>query len=179
MTGERERDDQAGAPPEVVAVARYNELVTKNLRNSRVLPGMAEQAGVRLTRATFEVLAVIHRHGPLRVSELVQRVAVDQSTVSRQVRPLEELGLVARSEDPADRRVAWLDVTDTGRDVMRSIRRRVDRNVEAALASWSPADRETFGKLLERFRQSVLDLAAAQAFEGPADADAHADASET
>jgi DNA-binding MarR family transcriptional regulator len=170
-----ERDDQPDAPPEVIAVARYNELVTKNLRNSRVLPDMAERAGVRLTRATFEVLALVHRHGPLRVSELVQRVGVDQSTVSRQIRPLEELGLVARSEDPADRRVVWLDVTDTGIDVMRKIRRRVNRNVEAALASWSPADRETFGKLLERFRQSVLDLAAAQAFATTPDTSAEPD----
>ena len=171
-----ERDDQPEAPPEVIAVARYNELVTKNLRNSRVLPDMAERAGARLTRATFELLALIYRHGPLRVSELVQRVGVDQSTVSRQIRPLEDLGLVARSEDAADRRVVWLDVTDAGADVMRDIRRRVSRNVEAALASWSPADRETFGKLLERFRQSVLDLAAAQAFETGADTSAKNDA---
>jgi DNA-binding MarR family transcriptional regulator len=161
-----ERDDQPDASPEVLAVARYNELVTKNYRNTRVLPGLAEQSGgSRLTRATFELLAVIYRYGPLRVSELVQRVGVDQSTVSRQIRPLEELGLVVRSEDAADRRVVWLDATDAGMDVMRKLRRRVNRNVEAALASWSPADRETFGKLLERFRQSVLDMAAAQAFE--------------
>lgn len=160
-----ERDDQPDASPEVLAVARYNELVTKNYRNTRVLSGLAEQSGARLTRATFELLAVIHRYGPLRVSELVQRVGVDQSTVSRQIRPLEELGLAVRSEDPADRRVAWLDVTEAGRKIMLSVRRRVNRNVEAALASWSPADREAFGKLLERFRQSVLDLAAAQAFE--------------
>ena len=165
-----ERDDQPDASPEVLAVARYNELITKNLRNTRVLPDLAEQSGARLTRATFELLAVIYRYGPLRVSELVQRVGVDQSTISRQIRPLEELGLVVRSEDAADRRVVWLDATDAGMDVMRRIRRRVNRNVEAALASWSAADRETFGKLLERFRQSVLDLAAAQAFEAAAEA---------
>ena len=165
-----ERDDQPDASPEVLAVARYNELVTKNYRNTRVLPGLAAQSGSsRLTRATFEMLAVIHRYGPLRVSELVQRVGVDQSTVSRQIRPLEELGLVVRSEDPADRRVVWLDATGSGIDLMLKVRRRVNRNVEAALASWSPADRETFGKLLERFRQSVLDLASAQAFESKPD----------
>jgi DNA-binding MarR family transcriptional regulator len=164
-----ERDDQPDASPEVLAVARYNELVTKNYRNTRVLSELAEQQGSRLTRATFELLAVIHRYGPLRVSELVQRVGVDQSTVSRQIRPLEELGMVARSEDPDDRRVAWLDVTDHGRKVMLGVRRRVNHNVEAALATWSPADRETFGKLLERFRQSVLDLAATHGFEKPDD----------
>jgi len=161
-----ERDDQPDASPEVLAVARYNELVTKNYRNTRVMAHLAEQSGgARLTRATFEMLAVIHRYGPLRVSELVQRVGVDQSTVSRQIRPLEELGLTVRSEDPGDRRVVWLDATEDGIRLMRKLRSRVNRNVEAALASWSPADRETFGKLLERFRQSVLDLAAAQAFE--------------
>jgi DNA-binding MarR family transcriptional regulator len=165
-----ERDDQPDASPEVLAIARYNELITKNLRNSRVLSNLVEKSGgTKLTRATFELLAVIHRYGPLRVSELVQRVGVDQSTVSRQVRPLEDLGLVFRSEDAADRRVVWLDTTDAGRDVMLETRRRVNRNVEAALASWSQADRETLGKLLERFRQSVLDLAAeAQAFEDSA-----------
>jgi DNA-binding MarR family transcriptional regulator len=166
-----ERDEQPDASPEVLAVARYNELVTKNYRNTRVLSDLSGQQGSRLTRATFEMLAVVHRYGPLRVSELVQRVGVDQSTVSRQIRPLEELGMVTRTEDPGDRRVAWLDVTDRGRKVMLGVRRQVNHNVEAALATWSPADRETFGKLLERFRQSVLDLAAADGFEKPADAD--------
>jgi DNA-binding MarR family transcriptional regulator len=168
-----ERDDQPDASPEVLAVARYNELITKSYRNARVLPGLAERSGgKRLTRATFELLAVIHRYGPLKVSELVQRVGVDQSTVSRQIRPLEELGLAVRSEDPSDRRVAWLDVTDAGRDLMLKVRSRVNRNVEAALTTWSPADRETFGKLLERFRQSVLDLTATQALDDDAPSDA-------
>lgn len=174
-----ERDDQPDASPEVLAVARYNELVTKSYRNSRVMADLAERSGgARLTRATFELLAVIHRYGPLKVSELVQRVGVDQSTVSRQIRPLEELGLTVRSEDPSDRRVAWLDVTDAGRALMLRIRSRVNRNVEAALATWSAEDRETFGKLLERFRQSVLDLTATHGFEGSAPPQAGAGAGE-
>jgi len=151
--------------PEVLAVSSYNDLVLRNFRNSRVLEGLADRAGVRLTRATFDVLAVINRQGTIRVSKLAQRMELDQSTVSRQIRPLEELGLIVRSEDPDDRRVVWLTVTEAGREVILRVRTMVHGNVEAALASWSQTDRELLGELLERFRRSVLDLAATQSLE--------------
>jgi DNA-binding MarR family transcriptional regulator len=143
---------------EVKAISDYNDLVLRNFRNSRVLEGLASKAGARLTRATFDVLAVINRQGTIRVSRLAERLEVDQSTVSRQIRPLEELGLIVRSEDPDDRRVVWLTVTDAGREVIQRVKKMVHDNVEAALATWSPDDRELLGTLLERFRRSVLDL---------------------
>jgi DNA-binding MarR family transcriptional regulator len=160
------------APPEVVAIARYNDLVARNLRNSQVLEGLVESAGARITRATFEVLANIERRGPLRLSHLVQRMGVDQSTISRQVRPLEELGLIERTEDPDDRRAVWLTTTPVGQEVIRRVRERVNRNVEAALASWSPGDRSELGRLLDKFRSSVIELAMSAGFEDAAGADA-------
>jgi DNA-binding MarR family transcriptional regulator len=165
------------APPEVVAIAKYNDLVTRNLRNSQVLEGLVELAGARLTRATFEVLANIDRRGPLRLSHLVARMGVDQSTISRQIRPLEELGLIERSEDPEDRRAVWMSTTPAGHEIIVQVRRKVNRNVEAALASWSQDDREQLGLLLDRFRSSVIELAVSSGFDTEAE-DAGADDAE-
>lgn len=170
-------DDPLDAPPEVVAIAKYNDLVTRNLRNSQVLEGLVESAGARLTRATFEVLASVDRRGPLRLSHLVARMGVDQSTISRQIRPLEELGLIERTEDPADRRAVWLATTPAGHDIIARVRHRVNRNVEAALASWSQQDREQLGLLLDRFRTSVIELTRSAGFDpaGSEAAGAHAE----
>jgi DNA-binding MarR family transcriptional regulator len=158
------------APPEVEAIAKYNDLVTRNLRNSQVLEGLVESAGARITRATFEVLANIERRGPLRLSALVARMGVDQSTISRQIRPLEELGLIERSEDPEDRRAVWVSTTEVGHDVIQRVRQRVNRNVEAALASWSAEDRSELGRLLDKFRSSVIELAVSTGFDEVPDA---------
>jgi DNA-binding MarR family transcriptional regulator len=163
------------APPEVEAIARYNDLVARNLRNTQVLEGLVESAGARITRATFEVLANIERRGPLRLSNLVQRMGVDQSTISRQIRPLEELGLIARSEDPDDRRAVWLSTTEVGQAVILRVRKRVNRNVEAALASWSSDDRADLGRLLDKFRASVIELAMSAGFEDAVQVDPDAD----
>jgi DNA-binding MarR family transcriptional regulator len=156
--------------PELLAVSNYNDLVTRNFRSTRVMEHLVAVAGVPLTRATLDVLTVINRFGSLPVSKLARRMSVDQSTVSRQIRPLEDNGLIVRTEDPADRRVAVLEMTEAGREVIQRVRQVVYRNIDTALASWSPADRELFGDLLERFRQSVLDLAATQARAFEADA---------
>src|SRR3954466_8882022 len=61
-------------------------------------------AGTRVSGPGLNALGLIIREGPLPVNEVARRMGVDQSTASRQIRPLEDAGLVARTADEADRR---------------------------------------------------------------------------
>ena len=69
-------------------------------------------------------LATIERRGPLTPSELAQAERIQRPTATRVVARLEAEGLVERTGDPADGRVALLSVTRPGRDLLRSLRKR-------------------------------------------------------
>src|SRR5439155_24500265 len=78
-------------------------------------------AGTRVSGAGLNALRLIIREGPLPVNEVARRMGVDQSTASRQIRPLEDTGLVARTADEADRRVAWLAATADGHALVERV----------------------------------------------------------
>lgn len=80
-----------------------------------------------LTMAQAKILYLVHSAGTLRMSELASRLGVTISTTSAQVDRLAALGLLRRSEDPADRRHVLLATTDAGTDQLERMR---ELNVE-------------------------------------------------
>ena len=119
-------------------------------------------AGVPITGAGLTALRAVDRHGPVVVSDLARRVRVDLSTMSRQLRPLETLGLVARGTDPNDGRVARLTTTAAGRRLLERVDQAVVDDFDVALADWSGADRARLAELLERFRSGLVANRAAE-----------------
>jgi DNA-binding MarR family transcriptional regulator len=88
--------------------------------------------------------------GPLRLTGLAAALDLDASTVSRQVRHLEDRGLVERTGDPDDGRACRIALSDEGRTRLdRGARRRRDF-VGGLLESWDPAEREQLRVLLTR-----------------------------
>ena len=79
------------------------------LRRARAISSrLAGQLHPDLDGAAFGLLALLQDAGPLRASDLVARLGLDKSTVSRQVASLVGLGLVDRSADPDDGRAQVL-----------------------------------------------------------------------
>ncbi|NUS58727.1 MAG: MarR family transcriptional regulator, partial [Streptomycetaceae bacterium] len=99
-----------------------------------------------------------HRHGPLGVKEIAERLGVEQSTASRQIRPLEEHGLVHRDTDPRDGRAVRLHLTDAGLDVRERVRQVWLRDIATVWRDWDPAERAQLATLLTRFRDSFREL---------------------
>src|SRR4051794_32042767 len=75
----------------------------------------------RVDRAAYLTLARLSDLGTARMSELAALLGLDLSTVSRQVRALEELGLVGRTSDPEDRRAYLLEPTESGRAMVTEV----------------------------------------------------------
>jgi DNA-binding MarR family transcriptional regulator len=148
---------RAQPDPDLQRIQDFADLVAASARSARQRERLVRAAGVPVTGASLDALRLVARHGPIAVSEVARRLGVDQSTASRQVRPLEERGLVVRSADPADARVARIAVSDEGRGVLARVREVWLQDFAVALSDWSPQDRRLLADLLERFRKALLE----------------------
>ena len=109
----------------------------------------------------FHALAALQVHGPLRVSDVAQRLGVDLSVASRQIAALAAEGYVERREDPQDRRAQLVAVTPPGRKVLRESHRRMVAGFTRVLEGWSDEDVNALTGGLERLREDFARLAAA------------------
>jgi DNA-binding MarR family transcriptional regulator len=97
------------------------------------------------------VLKHLAAGGPMRSSELAERIESDPSTVSRQVAALVRSGLIERRADPEDGRACLLVPTAKGEAVLSEHNAIRLQHFTGMLDGWSDADLSTFAALLERF----------------------------
>jgi DNA-binding MarR family transcriptional regulator len=109
----------------------------------------------------FTALGVVQVHGPLRVSEVAQRLGVDLSVASRQIASLTAEGYVERREDERDRRAQLVAVTPAGLRTLRESHRRMVSAFARVLEGWDDEDLENLTRGLERLRDDFARLAAA------------------
>src|SRR5690606_24312183 len=69
-----------------------------------------------MDRAAYLLLSRLDQDGPTGVKALAAGMGIDSSTVTRQVAPLVESGLVKRSSDPHDGRAVVLRLSARGSD---------------------------------------------------------------
>ena len=124
------------------------------LRRSRAISSrLAGQLHPDLDGAAFGLLALLQDAGPLRASDLVARLGLDKSTVSRQVASLVGLGLVDRSADPDDGRAQVLTPSEEGAARLAEIRDARRERWEADLGHWPAEDVATLAELLHRLNR--------------------------
>ena len=145
-----------GSDPDLERIHEFTSLLIASTRSPRQRERLQRALGVSLSETNLGVLRLVQRHGPIAVSEVARRLEVDLSNASRQVRALEDEGLVTRSPDPADRRVARVALTAAGRRVLDRARAIALNDYAVALDDWSAHDRARLADLLDRFRVALL-----------------------
>jgi DNA-binding MarR family transcriptional regulator len=93
-----------------------------------------------LTPSQQSALAIIDRHGPIRLSDLARQEAVAPPTITRIVAKLEADGLVTRQADASDRRIARVSITEAGHRRMVETREGRNRWLAAKLAELPAGD---------------------------------------
>jgi DNA-binding MarR family transcriptional regulator len=135
-----------GAPPEPAtaeeAVMTATVRVGKRLRQR--LPGD------EFDFSSLALLKTVALDGPMRLSAVATALHLDASTVSRQVRSLEDRGLLERTTDPDDGRASRVTVTSQGLRSLEEGGARRRALIGEVLADWDDADRETLRALLHR-----------------------------
>lgn len=130
-------------PPATAEEAVMVTLMRLGRRLRQRLPGeVVEFAAIPLLRELLQ--------GPQRLTTLAAGLELDASTVSRQVRHLEDRGLVERTSDPDDRRASRIALSEAGRARLHEGAQRRRAIVAELLDSWSAADREHLRILLGR-----------------------------
>jgi DNA-binding MarR family transcriptional regulator len=105
----------------------------------------------------ISALSSIARLGPLTLGELSAAEGVRPPTMTRVVACLEEAGLVSRTIDPADRRVAHVAVTSEGHRWLDRNRRRKDAFLASRLGALDSDETATLARaveLLERLAET-------------------------
>ena len=141
----------AGAHEAFVAMEREIGLL---LRRSRAISArLAGELHPDLDGAAYGLLALLQDAGPLRASDLVARLGLDKSTVSRQVASLVALGLVDRTADPGDGRAQVLTPSEEGAARLSRIRDARRARWEADLSDWPDEDVARLAELLARLNR--------------------------
>jgi DNA-binding MarR family transcriptional regulator len=124
------------------------------LRRSRAISAkLAAELHPDLDGAAYGLLALLQDAGPLRASDLVARLGLDKSTISRQVTALVELGLVDRAPDPDDGRAQVLSPSTEGTTQLSRIRQARRARWESDLEEWPAQDIATLAELLGRLNR--------------------------
>jgi DNA-binding MarR family transcriptional regulator len=94
-----------------------------------------------LTGAQLELVRLVRRRPGVSVTDAAEELRLAPNTVSTLVGQLTERGVMLRVADPADRRVAQLDLEPETRRKVTAWRDRRVEAVAAALDRMAPADR--------------------------------------
>ena len=97
------------------------------------------------------MLGKLSNEGPLRSADLSHFLMLDPSTVSRHICSMADDGLVTRTPDEHDRRVQWVDISQSGREHLQAATRARVALFEQVLAEWPEHERIVLGELLEKF----------------------------
>jgi DNA-binding MarR family transcriptional regulator len=96
----------------------------------------------------YQVLTSIATGKATSAGAIIEHLQTDTSAVSRQVRQLEQLGLVESVHDPEDRRARVLVATDLAQERIAVARSRYEGRIGERLRKWTAADLDHFAELL-------------------------------
>lgn len=101
----------------------------------------------------YKLLATLVRSGSCNAGSLAELLATDKSVISRQVKLMEELGLVVSAPDPHDGRARILTATPEAVVKIDAIRDTNQAQLRSQLTDWSDEDLTHFATLLARLAQ--------------------------
>ncbi|MFJ9518307.1 MarR family winged helix-turn-helix transcriptional regulator [Kitasatospora sp. NPDC101801] len=116
---------------------------------------MSRQVHPALEGVAYSMLGFIQERGQVRLTDIGLHFGVGKATISRQVKVLEELELVARETDPLDRRSSLVSLTPDGEARYLAARSGRLGRFRDMLGSWDSADVAQLADLLQRFNDAI------------------------
>jgi DNA-binding MarR family transcriptional regulator len=118
-------------------------------RRARAASGeLARAVHPELEPAAYGLLVRLAEAEPERATDLAGYFGVGKATMSRQLRAMEDLGLVTREPDPADGRAFLMRLTEEGRARFTRVRTARRERYVRQLAAWDYAEIAELSRLL-------------------------------
>jgi DNA-binding MarR family transcriptional regulator len=136
----------------LLAIQRLGRLMGSRQVSSRI----AGAAGANVTKQGVQILRVLYRSEKQSVAVLATAAHMDIAAVSRQLRLLEEAGLVQRASTARDGRVALVSLTPSGRRVAKRIREVGVRHLTNAMHDWKPSERAELARLMTKLVEDLM-----------------------
>jgi DNA-binding MarR family transcriptional regulator len=119
----------------------YGEVAARlRIAVARLARQLRQSSPGGLTPSQWSALAAVEDNESLRIGDLADVEAVSAPTATRLVASLEEDGLLSRTTDPADRRTAYIALTDAGREKIAWARSVRTASLVEQLSLMSPED---------------------------------------
>ncbi|MCB5178472.1 MarR family winged helix-turn-helix transcriptional regulator [Streptomyces antimicrobicus] len=147
--------------------ALQHEVAVFARRAEQTRLGGVGQARNSMDRAAYLLLNRLDLEGPMGVKALAAGMGIDSSTVTRQVAPLVDTGLVKRTSHPEDGRAVVLALSPRGLARLEEVRCSRRELMARVTEDWTEEERASFTALLTRFNLSLSELMAAVAEVGP------------
>jgi DNA-binding MarR family transcriptional regulator len=136
---------------------RYAETAARlRVAVARLARQLRQHSPGGLSPSQWSALVAVEEHGSLRIGDLADREGVSAPTATRVVASLEEAGLLARTTDPADRRTAYVALTDEARRKLEWARSGGTASLAQRLSAMPDADVRHLLELLPLLESLVL-----------------------
>jgi DNA-binding MarR family transcriptional regulator len=120
------------------------------LASRRLHASLHPELGTSLTPSKLRALELLAEHDGLRVGELADRVGVDDTTATRLVDRLEQLGLAERHSEESDRRAILVGLTAEGRELVAGVSAQRQQFFADVLATLDDDERVQLVRLTEK-----------------------------
>jgi DNA-binding MarR family transcriptional regulator len=140
----------ATVPGDVADAEQALERLFRLTANRKMQPKQTAAVGTHISRAGYAVLRCVDAAGELTLGAVAQECAMDPGAVTRQVRLLEDDGMLRRATSADDARVTVVKLTPAGRKVYRRIVEFRTSYMTDVLAKWSASDRATLARVVNR-----------------------------
>lgn len=118
--------------------------------NKRFDTRIREQVGQTITTDQFCALRLIEEKPSCTPSDLAELLCIGKSSITALVNKLVDRDLVHRAGDERDRRVVYLTLTDTGRQVYRETEQEIQQILEPYLVHFKPEEVRIFIESFEK-----------------------------
>ncbi len=102
-------------------------------------------------------LLEIEKNSEISVSELANKLSLDKSTVSRTVEGLVNISLVDRVIPKENRRLALINLTNSGKQVCSTINYSNDGYIKAVLKDFTREEQKEFLRLFEKLSRNMAE----------------------
>jgi DNA-binding MarR family transcriptional regulator len=113
---------------------------------------------VGLSMPQLGILMQLHYRGTCGISDLSERFDITNAAASQLVDKLVQSGLIQREEDPHDRRVKRVDLTEKGTELIRHHTEKRYRWVEGVAHKLTPEEREQVHQALDILARAAQDV---------------------